>query len=207
MNALCKVIAFSALVCSFGGQAFEKEKLVFSDPSDKSKAITFEFYGKKFQPVLSIAPSSLAKGVEVNDELVQQILNYFKKSYQYGLLGDRNKTLELWLASDRQAVNQRLNDKFFEIVASRYKKITHMALTKIIKYGEYYLCYVMTEFESKPGGFNVPSIHVSVLKKEKGGFFKTEQLSNNYFVNVISSSIDPVSLEAYREKVKLFPED
>jgi hypothetical protein len=203
-KSLFLLILFGQILSITEVTSYEKQTLTFTHKSNLDKSIIVEFYGETFSSPIEIFPPSTS--VEYDLE-IKNIIDFFYRSYRTGIKGDDDKMLELWHPDDRSSVAKRLGDNFFKDISQPYyKKIVKQGLTRIIKYGDYYLCYVTTESKNKAGSINMPIVRVIALIQEKGKFFRTEGLNNNKFM-IISHGIDKNNHRYHTETLKLFPLD
>ncbi len=178
------------LFYSIQAGAFEKKNISFENESNNKKRVEFVFLGEIFSP-----PLNLFSKKEVKKNEIRQFFDFFKKLYDVNKNGTKKDILLLWSPLERLQLEKEIDIKAFEQNKERFNAISAMQLKMIIEYGDYYICYVNTEFVT---GDNV--VMKYPVMKIKGNLFLSNKLNGDYFYDVISHYLDKENFSSILNK-------
>ncbi len=94
--------------------AFDKQTIIFENPTNTTKKVVFEFVGQKFEQPLDILSNT-----DIQQPDVKKIYDFFKKFYDVNKNGNKQDILKLWEA----------NDGLFRASVHPVLKVLHPAFT------------------------------------------------------------------------------
>jgi|SRR5215831_9685455 len=142
MNKFGLFFIISSLIFAHSAHALERTEFSFSPFGRKSAdKIVVSFLGKKFDPALDLLKENNAKDIEI-----KKIQDFFVKLYRSNSTGTKESILSIWAPAERAQVSKTMTQEYLDQNKSRFAAMTSLRLDSVIKYGDYYVCLLQTEF-------------------------------------------------------------
>jgi len=174
------VVFISAIFLAPKVYAFEKQEMVFSVDGEQKTEVLFSYTGKLVRPPMDLLKDGIVKDVELGE-----FRRFFYTMYKNNKNGDKKDILSVWNPSERGQVEAGMDKESLNGNKSRFLAITAMKLKLIIKYADYYICYVANTFN----GDRQYVMKFSLVKTDNK-LYLTNKLNGDYFYDFISHYLD-----------------
>ena len=89
--------------------AFDRQRIVFENETNKEKVVVFEFDGVMLAPALDLFSKKETKHPEI-----RKISDFFKRFYEINKNGSKQDVLLLWESGERSKLDKEITNEIFE---------------------------------------------------------------------------------------------